>query len=205
MTVTKAIIEDLLPLYAAGEASEDTRRLVEEYLAAHPEAAPEPERPTPPLPPPPGLEMKALQRTSRTLAQKSWLLAVSMLLTAAPLSFSFDRHGPAFVLYRDLPWPAAFLFAAAAVCWVRFFLICRRLQATGLTPSRSRKTRFAWAIGGYAAGLPLGIVLSYWTGRPITVWVSALTMGLGLWAGERLGQLSDPAESFRPTTLFRKP
>ena len=39
MEVTKDVILDLLPLYSADEASADTRALVEEYLAAHPELA----------------------------------------------------------------------------------------------------------------------------------------------------------------------
>ena len=32
MEITRSVIEDLLPLYVAGEVSEDTRKLVEEYL-----------------------------------------------------------------------------------------------------------------------------------------------------------------------------
>ncbi|UCH09351.1 MAG: hypothetical protein JSU61_08915 [Fidelibacterota bacterium] len=39
MEVTKNVILDLLPLYSADEVSADTRVLVEEYLAAHPEFA----------------------------------------------------------------------------------------------------------------------------------------------------------------------
>ena len=39
MEITRHVILDLLPLYQAGEASEDTRAIVEEYLQAHPELA----------------------------------------------------------------------------------------------------------------------------------------------------------------------
>lgn len=39
MEITRNVILDLLPLYQAGEASEDTRAVVEEYLQTHPELA----------------------------------------------------------------------------------------------------------------------------------------------------------------------
>jgi hypothetical protein len=37
--ITRDIILDLLPLYLAGEVSEDTSNLVKKYLAEHPELA----------------------------------------------------------------------------------------------------------------------------------------------------------------------
>lgn len=39
MEITRDVILDLLPLYQAGEASEDTRALVEKYLETDPELA----------------------------------------------------------------------------------------------------------------------------------------------------------------------
>ena len=39
MEVTRDVILDLLPLYMAGEVSEDSRQLVEKYLQADPELA----------------------------------------------------------------------------------------------------------------------------------------------------------------------
>ena len=41
MNVTDNVIRDLLPVYLAGEASADTRTLVEEYLKEHPALAAE--------------------------------------------------------------------------------------------------------------------------------------------------------------------
>jgi hypothetical protein len=37
MSVTRDVVTDLLPVYFSGEASEDTRRLVEEYFRGTPE------------------------------------------------------------------------------------------------------------------------------------------------------------------------
>jgi hypothetical protein len=39
MTVTREVVRDLWPAYAAGDASGDTRRLVDEFLAQDPEFA----------------------------------------------------------------------------------------------------------------------------------------------------------------------
>lgn len=39
MKVSREVIQDLLPLYLAGEVSEDTRILVEEYLETDPDLA----------------------------------------------------------------------------------------------------------------------------------------------------------------------
>lgn len=39
MEITRDIILDLLPVYVAGEASEDTRRLIEERMKTDPELA----------------------------------------------------------------------------------------------------------------------------------------------------------------------
>ena len=39
MNVTREIVKDLLPLYVSGEASADTRTLVESFLREDPELA----------------------------------------------------------------------------------------------------------------------------------------------------------------------
>jgi len=39
MNITKDVINDLLPVYLAGEASGDTRSLIEDYLRRDPEMA----------------------------------------------------------------------------------------------------------------------------------------------------------------------
>ncbi len=39
MEITRDVILDLMPLVLAGEASNDTSRLVEQYLEQHPELA----------------------------------------------------------------------------------------------------------------------------------------------------------------------
>src|SRR5689334_11531795 len=93
MNVTKDVIQDLVVVYLSGEASADTRRLVEEYLAQDPEMA---ERvkgaqsfTVPQAAPPPSLERRALDRTRQLLGRRNLLLWLALFLSYLPLSFSF--------------------------------------------------------------------------------------------------------------------
>jgi hypothetical protein len=205
MNVTRAIIEDLLPLYAAGEASLDTRRLVEEYLATDPDLARSVQAAgalrLPPVEPPPGLEAAALRRTRKLLGEKSLLMAVAFGLGYAPMAFSLEHGALIFLMYRDLPWLAALFTVASAVAWVRFLLVCRRLQATGLQPCRGNRARALWFLAGWAAGIPAGLEIVYWTGWGTEMLVPAISSSIAIIAGERLGQISEGIPS-RPTTLF---
>lgn len=205
MNVTREIIEDLLPLYAAGEASPDTRRLVEEYLATDPDLARSVEAAgalrLPPVDAPPGLEAAALRRTRKLLGEKSLLMALAFGLGYAPMTFSLEHGTLTFLMYRDLPWLAAVFTVASAVAWVRFLLVCRRLQATGLQPRRSNRARALWFLAGWAAGIPAGLEIAYWTGWGAGTLGPAISGTIALLAGQRLGQISEAVWS-RTTTLF---
>jgi hypothetical protein len=207
MTVTRAVLDDLLPLYIAGEVSPDTQRLVEEYLAQDPTLANAIESARgvrlPPVEAPPDLERRALENTRRLLGRRSWLASLSLVLSFAPLWYTFEKGQVTFLLFRDAPWLAVLLLAAAAFSWVRFFLVCRRLQATGMQPRRGNKARGLWLLTAYLVGYPYAVVIYSLTG-----WSSSLLhllqpvfMLITLVAGERLGQIGI-AEPIRPTTLF---
>ena len=76
MNVTRNVILDLVPVYLAGEASADTRQLMDEYMKQDAELAREVREKVmsnlasvaPPMLPP-ELELKALARTRRVLSQ----------------------------------------------------------------------------------------------------------------------------------------
>ncbi len=141
MTVDRDVIQDLLPLYLAGEASPATRKLVEEHLAANPElarlaqAAGDPDlagmaRPTA-LPEPSG-QKSALDATRRLLRRRSWLMGGAIFTTLLPFSIHGDESGIRFFLLRDAPQSAALSFAAAALLWFAYWRVSRRLRVTGL-------------------------------------------------------------------------
>jgi anti-sigma factor RsiW len=139
MNVTREIVKDLLPLYVAGEASADTRALVESFLQGDPELrrladalradelAP---RPDARVRPESGLA--ALERTKGLLRRRTWLMALALFLTGLPLSFVFDESGLKFLLIRDAPLVGSLSLAAAVCSWIAFAVAARRARVSGL-------------------------------------------------------------------------
>ncbi|HEY1607223.1 MAG TPA: hypothetical protein VGF77_16665 [Allosphingosinicella sp.] len=140
MNLSEEIVRDLLPAYYSGEASDDTRRLVEDYFAEHPgfEAsfagqrairaalgAVAPDAPD---------EKVALRRAKRVLRWQQVLLLVAstLSLNAITLSFSFEiGHGPPRVHWLSVPGQGPFveiLAAASLVCWFAYFRIGKRIR-----------------------------------------------------------------------------
>jgi hypothetical protein len=123
MNVTREVINDLWPLYAAGEASPDSRALVEAFLQQDPEFARLLQRRGEEAllrQAPPGVspdrEAQALRRTKRLLHGWDWLLFMAMLFSG----FAFGR------IVSDTSWdvsPVNFIVMAtiATVFWIAFF------------------------------------------------------------------------------------
>src|SRR5262249_7923091 len=113
MNVTREVINDLWPVYAAGEASPDTRALVEAFLQKDPEFARLLQRRgeealLKEVPPglPPDREAQALRRTKRLLHGWDWLLFMAMIFSG----FAFGR------IVSDTSWdvsPVNFIIMAS--------------------------------------------------------------------------------------------
>ena len=135
--VTRDVIEDLLPLYVAGEASRDTCTLVEAFLKRDPDLARLASGMASALPPErtPKLlgedaEMRSIRRTRNMLTWKSWLLGLGIFYTLLPLSFVLSaEHGLRWLVTGNpLQWPVMLFYGAlATVCWVGYFTLRRRL------------------------------------------------------------------------------
>lgn len=124
MKITEDVIIDLLPVYQSGEASDDTRQLVEAYLAQHPEfkqllskfdhqldvldsSHPQPQN-----------EKEALMRVKKILKYRSTLLAFAGLFSLLPLSMKGSSdEGLTWFLLRDQPAIAVALWVIALVAW----------------------------------------------------------------------------------------
>jgi anti-sigma factor RsiW len=138
MNVTREIVKDLLPLYASGEASPDSRRLVEAFLREDPELAALAEALAAETAGPPrqapaaGGELRALDRTKALLRRRTWLLALALFFTGLPLSFAADSSGVKFLLLRDAPAVGSASLAAAAALWILYAVTARRLRVSGL-------------------------------------------------------------------------
>jgi hypothetical protein len=139
MNVTRQVISDLWPLYVAGEASVDTRALIESFLATDPPFAAtlrdsaEAGRSIPSAPAlDPDHELKTLSLTRRRLRGYLWLLQLAMVFTM----LSFGR------IVADTSWdvsPRNFIITAsmAIAFWIAFFVTLIRMRARILVvPSR---------------------------------------------------------------------
>jgi anti-sigma factor RsiW len=138
MNITREIVKDLLPLYVAGEASEESRAAVEEWLNTDPELARVVVELRGDFAPPPATGMSrtsghaALAVTKTLLRRRSWLLALALLFTGVPMSFAWDSGGLRFFMLRDAPLMSSISLEMAVVLWIAFGVVTRRLRVTGL-------------------------------------------------------------------------
>jgi anti-sigma factor RsiW len=131
----------LLPLYLAGEASPDTRALVDEYLAGDPELAQqvhaqqadEATAATGGDEIIPDLEVRSLQRTRRVLALQRWLFGLAWFFTATGLSVRMSIEGGRIhnfhLLVAEFPFPLGVVLVAAVCCWSAYFVLRQRSSA----------------------------------------------------------------------------
>jgi hypothetical protein len=143
MKVTRNVISDLWPAYAAGEASDDTRALVDGFLQQDAEFAAALkahgieqllQQDAPRLPP--DHEARALQRTKRLVHGWDWTFFLAMLFSC----FAFGR------IVADTSWdvsPAAFIITAsiAAALWVSFFIRLTRIRKQVFRIDRAAESR----------------------------------------------------------------
>jgi len=123
MNVTKEIINDLIPLYAANECSADTRALVDEYLQRNPQQAEELRRVMgtsvpQAVPSSKSLdEVRSFREARRRLRRRSWLMAFAIFFSLAPFSFVWTS-GRVWWLLRDAPASAVVYAALGVGFWV---------------------------------------------------------------------------------------
>ena len=137
MNVTREVILDLLPVYLAGEASADTRRLVDDYMKQDADLGTEIRRKltenlaivAPPLLPP-ELELKALARTRRVLTLQRWLLSLAICFSLLPFStrfeFSKGRLVDVSLVARDYPEFLVLSLIVALGLWTGYYFSRRR-------------------------------------------------------------------------------
>jgi hypothetical protein len=143
MKITQNVIMDLLPVYLSGEASPDTRNLIEEYLRQNPgfssvvesqkrEFDGQHELLEPVDAPSADHELRTLARTRLLMERQKWQMALALMLTGFPFSFVVSSGHLTFIIVRDQPVLAVATWFGAAILWILYFLTRRRLRATGL-------------------------------------------------------------------------
>ena len=136
MNVTREVITDLLPLYLSGEASPETRALVEEFLrddpalAALAKATVDREwRNGSAMALAADHELATLRRVKRTITTRSVVTGAAVFLTLLPLSFTFGDAGVRWAWQREPGWALAAL-GAALLAWVVVGWLAHRLRGT---------------------------------------------------------------------------
>jgi hypothetical protein len=130
MNVTKEVITDLFPIYAANECSKDTRALVEQYLRDNPEQAEGLRRVmNTPLPGgtaqlPRSEEVRALREARGRLRRQSWLMGLAIFFSLVPFSFLVTSER-IYWLFRESPGSAIVYAVIGAALWGAYFLMRR--------------------------------------------------------------------------------
>jgi hypothetical protein len=144
MTITEPVINDLLPVYFSGEASADTKALVDTFFASHPvfgdrarrewtaSLAPSLGATIPSAPVVPTAELRSLRRTRRVLGVQRWLFAAALACTLMPASVAIritnGRPTSAHLLAPDYPVATVALLVSAGICWSAYLWLRRGLR-----------------------------------------------------------------------------
>jgi hypothetical protein len=137
MKITREVITDLLPIYQSGEASQDTRNLVEAFLKEDPEFAriANAEQTSLLTENQPNLskenEMKTLEKTKKLLKQRSFYMAFAILFTLSIFSFNFDSQG-AHWTWAETPMIAFVFFIVGIFFWVKYSQTKGKLNGSAL-------------------------------------------------------------------------
>ena len=134
LNVTRDVVADLWPLYESGEATADTRALVEEFLKTDPEFATTLRTAAVVLPPPvslqPEAKLAALKRTRDLVRGNGWLGGLRLFAIVMTI-FSFGR------IVADTSWdvsPRGFIVDAvfAVMSWTAYVVLINRYRRRSL-------------------------------------------------------------------------
>jgi hypothetical protein len=130
MNVTCDVLTDLLPVYFSGEASEDTKQLVEEYFRENPDferiarkaaTSLEDLRMTAPVASEAEREKYDLQWAREELFRRRVGFAVALLFTLAPLMTLYRDGRLVWTAILNDPWLLALCWSIGALCWFQYF------------------------------------------------------------------------------------
>lgn len=139
MQLSDDVMNDLLTVYLAGDASAETRALVEARAARDPAFAeriraaseagvPETAGATPPR----DRHLAALARTREFLRLRSLFTAAGILFTLLPLVFTFGRDGVEFLVLGRHPGLVWAFWSLAAASWAATWVMHRSVRHVGL-------------------------------------------------------------------------
>lgn len=146
MTISRDVARDLWPAYRSGEASEDTKTLMAEYLASDPDFAASLEEPDTDIPRvaaapamAPDAARAMLSRTKTLLKRRTLFVALAIVFLAIPpairsVRLRFPEMGTN--LFGGTPWQwenalSLACIAMSAALWVAYLAVRWRLRVRG--------------------------------------------------------------------------
>jgi hypothetical protein len=136
MEITRDVVLDLLPGYFGGEASTDTRRLVESWFAGDPEFAPMAQKLAGQRSEMESVEAArekgALEQTRKRIRSLNAMMGFAIACSLAPFSFSSGSGGVRFFMPRDNPLESAIFGLCGLGCWIAWFLLRRKTRSSGV-------------------------------------------------------------------------
>jgi hypothetical protein len=140
MNMTDDVLNDLLTLYLAGEASADTRALIEDRVRREPAfaakvAAARSVDLSAAAAPPPRLgdpELEALKRTRHAIFLGKLFWAGALFFTLVPLVVHIDRNGVEFLILGKYPGLMWAFWSIAAASWTAHYVMNREVARAGL-------------------------------------------------------------------------
>lgn len=131
------VMNDLLTLYLAGEASPATRALVESYARDNPGfaramSAAASQITIPEVQPKENLEMTALKQVRQFLFLRSLFFGMGIAFTLIPFLFTFHNRTVPFFLLRDAPGIGFAALSLAVASWSAYYVMHRQVRKAGL-------------------------------------------------------------------------
>ena len=184
MNITRDVMTDMLPVYFSGEASEDTKRLMEEYFRANPdferiarraETPLEELRSAAPILPAAETEKRDLEWVREELFRRRLAFGLALLFTLAPL-MSIYRDGH-LVWEAVLSEVAFFCWGIAPLFWVQSFTRLTRRTTAMISSIYFALLGFVFFLSGWQNGLRgrLGLATGFWA-CAIAPWANYLRL-----------------------------
>jgi type II secretory pathway component PulL len=139
MKLSRAVMNDLLTVYLAGEASAETQALVEQYaredveFAAAMEAAAHVNLEPAALEPDADVEIRSLKMTRQFVRLRSLFMATAIFFTLLPFSFAYSsRTGMKWLVWETSTGLGLAFLSLALASWIACYLMNREVKRAGL-------------------------------------------------------------------------
>jgi type II secretory pathway component PulL len=139
MKLSRAVMNDLLTVYLAGEASAETQALVEQYaredveFAAAMEAAAQVNLESAAPKPGADVEIRSLKMTRQFVRLRSLFMAMAIFFTLLPFSFAFSSQtGMKWLVWETSTGLGLAFLSVALASWIACYLMNREVKRAGL-------------------------------------------------------------------------